>query len=223
VAFVGAICRDHLREAAESAESINIVGEFSDLEELRASLREGAADLLVVEMPHLFPDEIAELQALVSQLKARRAVVIYRFASSGSLRPIDKDIRNITALQAPVDASELRLACLADVAPAPKVDPGSLPEFTEVDGDIPARKFSEEKLAKIARHSSVVACECPQHLANLLASLNAFESYSAACENKNEDDAKLHAYLYRATADCRSEMEAALEHVLIAENIQIED
>ena len=88
---------------------------------------------------------------------------------------------------------------------------------------MPPRHFSDRDLARIARISSVVKCECPQHLASLLSSLSAFESYSAACENQNEADAKLHAYLHRTTADCRAEMEAALLHLLDVEGISLRD
>ena len=220
VAFSGAISRDALRGAAESSPRLRLVGDFSDLGEMQRSLQEGSADLVVAELPYLFPEAIEEIQQVVDAIGARRAIVIYRFASSETIGPLDKDIRNVTALRAPVDEKELKMACLADLAPLP--DPPEELDLPELDGNIPARKFSEEQLAKIARFSTVVQCECPQHLASLLSGLAAFEAYSADCENRNEEDAKLHAYLHQATAECRSDMEKALEHLLVAEGIEID-
>jgi len=49
--------------------------------------------------------------------------------------------------------------------------------------------------------------------------LGAFEKYSSECESRNEEDAELHNYLYRTSAHCRAEMEAALTKVLSHEGI----
>jgi hypothetical protein len=74
---------------------------------------------------------------------------------------------------------------------------------------------------RVARISSVVKCECPQHLANLLSSLVAFERYSEQCEDRSPEDAALHAFLHRTTAECRAGMEAALAEVLTQEGIEL--
>lgn len=230
VAFAGSLSRDVLRAAADAGPGLQIVGEFITAEELGSTLRPGAIDLVVVECPTVFEEEVAAIQQLVESLHARRAVMIYRFAKTQALQPADKDIRCITALRAPVTADELRLACLADAQPARALARRSQTgtgetAFPAPAGviDLPPRLFNDRQLARIARHSSVVQCECPQHLANLLASLAAFESYSAECENRNEEDAQLHAYLHRVTADCRAEMEAALSHLMEVEGISVDD
>ena len=229
VAFSGSLSRDILRAAADQGAGLQIIGEFTEIGELGATLRPGSIDLIVIECPTVFEEEIARIQELVSELGARRAIVIYRFAKSGVIEPFDKDIRHITAMRAPVTATELRLACLSDspggfASPANPVRDekaaAALPELSPED--LPPRLFSDAQLAQIARHSSVVQCECPQHLANLLASLTAFESYSAECENRNEEDARLHGYLHRATAECRAELEAALNHLMEVEGITLE-
>ena len=226
VAFSGAITRDALREAADGSGPIRMVGDFSEMEEMKSSLQTGSVDLIIAELPYLFPEAVCEIQKVVEKVGARRAIVIYRFAASETIGPLDKDIPNVTAMRAPVDAAELKLACLANVSmgSTPEQDSAAaIAALPKLEGDVPARKFSEQELAKIARHSSVVKCECPHHLANLLSSLGAFESYSAACESRNAEDAKLHAYLYHATAESRARMEEALEHLLVAEGIQIDD
>ena len=229
VGFVGAIAREALREAADATPELQLVGEFDDLEALTNSLRPGAVDLLVIETPTFFQTQVEKIQLALKAVGARRAIVVYRFAQSDAVAPLHKDIPAIAAMQAPVDATELQLACLADVrmethsgrAPAPGHgsglhEPGEVPEDS-----IPLRRFSERDLAHIAGFSSVVKCECPQHLASLLSGLAAFEAYSAECENLNAEDAKLHAFLHRTTAQCRATMEDTLQIVLEAEGIDL--
>jgi hypothetical protein len=59
------------------------------------------------------------------------------------------------------------------------------------------------------------------HLSDLIKSLVAFEIYSAECENKNDKDAELHAFLHATTAQSRALLEDALSHVIRFENIEI--
>lgn len=62
-------------------------------------------------------------------------------------------------------------------------------------------------------------CECPNHLSEILLQLGSFEDYSAACENRNQADAAIHAALHRATGQARAIMEEALAQLLVHERI----
>ncbi len=62
-----------------------------------------------------------------------------------------------------------------------------------------------------------VACECPQHLSELVTMLGQFEAYSADCESRQPADVTLHAYLYRVAGHARALMEEALATVAKAE------
>ncbi len=222
VAFIGHLARDPLREAADLGPELQIVAEFPDIASLRESLKPGAVDLIVAECPTLFETQIAEIQELVRDFHARRAVLIYRFAKNQVVHPLDKDLRMITAMRAPVNAIELRMACTADLRlSAPEKKIAAEPRAPAVGDDLPPRQFSDDALARIARYSSAVQCECPQHLAGLLSSLAAFEAYSAECENRDAKDAQLHAYLHRSTAECRARMEEALRHLIEVEGIPL--
>ncbi|MCH1408146.1 MAG: MerR family transcriptional regulator [Verrucomicrobiales bacterium] len=226
ISVVGKLIRNAVREAADKAPALSIVGEFADLTALTESLKEGASDLLIIESETLFPEDVAAIREAIEQQGIRRAIVVYRFARDTVVKPLD--IRKITALRAPVDASEIQLACIADVQLA--LRSGEKNHDAEAKdpkigrpntGNIPERAFSDDQLIRISDISSVVKCECPQHLASLLASLSAFESYSEQCEDRSPEDAKLHAYLHETTADCRSRMEAALSKVLVEEGIEV--
>lgn len=86
---------------------------------------------------------------------------------------------------------------------------------------VPPRHYSREQLAKLLEVSSKVECECPNHLAGIVAGLVAFEDYAANCENLNEADRELHAFLHAETAGARHIMEKALVHLVEIEGIQI--
>ena len=49
------------------------------------------------------------------------------------------------------------------------------------DPEIPERRFDYASLADMAGLSTSIACECPQHLADILSRLGRFEAYSADC------------------------------------------
>jgi len=228
VGLIGTKIRQAVRVAAENTPAMRIVGEFQATEELLSSLRPGAIDLIIVERDTIFPEDIAEIQDMVATMRVRRAILVYQFSREDTINPLD--IKRITALRAPVDAAEIQLACIADIqlalrsglseAAAAAAEMAPRP-FERPVGEIPPRAFTDEQLVRIAKISSVVNCECPQHLASLLTSLIAFEKYSEQCENRNESDAAIHTYLHRTTARARASMEIALSEVLTQEGISI--
>ena len=73
-----------------------------------------------------------------------------------------------------------------------------------------ARLFSSQQLGRLQEISSSVRCECPNHLAELVSGLAAFEEYSKRCESQDAADAAIHAKLYRETSRARRLMEEAL-------------
>lgn len=97
----------------------------------------------------------------------------------------------------------------------------SIESSQESTVEVPPRRYTEEQLARLLEISSEVDCECPNHLAILVSRLVAFEDYSKDCENRNEEDAKVHAYLYRRTAAARAIMEEALEELARFEGIEV--
>ena len=118
---------------------------------------------------------------------------------------------------------ELRAAIIRAYTPppAPRAEPASDSTGTDwtFSGPVPPRRFSSGQLACLARASTAIDCECPHHLAQLVADLTAFEVYSAQCENRGDEDAALHHYLHQVTAQARALIEEALERVARAEGI----
>ena len=81
------------------------------------------------------------------------------------------------------------------------------------------RRFDDATLADLAGLSSTIACECPQHLAQLLMQLSHFEAYSADCAHRSPSDAALHRYLHRVAGAARALFEDALERVAVHEGL----
>ena len=87
--------------------------------------------------------------------------------------------------------------------------------------EAPARRYSDDQLARLLEISSQVDCECPNHVAKIVAGLVSFEDYAKDCENRNEEDARIHAMLYEASARARDVMERAMAELLEFEDIHV--
>ena len=74
------------------------------------------------------------------------------------------------------------------------------------------RRFSDAEMSALAGNSSIVACECPKHLAQIIAQISLFESYSDECASDTPEDALLHRYLGDVSSRARELFEQALEH-----------
>ncbi|MDA7921268.1 MerR family transcriptional regulator [Verrucomicrobiales bacterium] len=223
---VGSTLKKAVREASDSTPALQIVGEFSKVDDLVESLRPGAIDLIVIEADTLFPEDIESIQQLTETMQVRRAILVYWYAQGELIDLLD--IKKITALRGPVDAAEIKLACIADIQLALRAvktvpDQGQVPvaKVERSPVDIPERRFSSEELVRIAGFSSVIKCECPQQLANLLSSVTAFEKYSEQCEDRNDADAEMHRYLHETTATARATLETALAELMREEGIEI--
>ncbi|RPF90366.1 MAG: MerR family transcriptional regulator [Roseibacillus sp. TMED18] len=186
---------------------------FGDLRSAFEAPRVTEADLVVIEAETLFPETISSVRELVRRTKAPRTVLIYHFSASSTATALAKAIQGVQLLKAPVSVEQLLRHCMIQQGqPGIPIDPGP----------VPARLYTPDQLGQLAKVSTTVECECPQHLAGLLQGLAAFEKYSRECEDRNPEDALLHAFLYRTTARVRRTMEEALQHVVLAEGITVE-
>lgn len=194
------------------AEDIVIAATAVDLDTLPAD--PPPVDCLIVDLPSLTVADLQVLRRARAALQAQVAIVVYGYATRRVLQQLADE--GVIALSAPADPSHLaqvcRLALVADpAAPTPIERLLRTPAAT--------RRYDPAYLATLRELPTQVQCECPNHLADLLQRLHAFEQYSLACESRNQDDARLHARLYTAASRCREVLEHVLGEVLTLEGI----
>ena len=220
VAVAGVVLAQGMRNAPEALAGLELVSAQTSVSELHTDLAGQEVDVLVLEYMTLHSETIEEVRQLRKAVRAYRAVVVYGFARRALIAGLEQD--DIVAIAAPANLSELRLICLA---PSPdSVTTVAVPGEADLpaadpQAPLPPRQFSAHELQRLSEASTVVECECPHQLSSLIQSLVAFEVYSAECENRNDDDAALHAYLHRTTAVARASIEQALQRVAKAEGL----
>lgn len=205
--------------ALAAQDRIELVAACEDERRLREALADTEVDLLVLERPTLQLDRIAQITDLLADSGAAQGLVVYGFAPKVALERLEA--QRITTKRAPVDAAELAQWCRALHGADQRPSPEAILAEVDLTSPIPRRLYDSAKLARIATASPTVRCECPHHLVQLVSSLVAFEQYSRECENRNAEDAALHAFLHAATARARATMEAALARVVEAEGIDV--
>jgi DNA-binding transcriptional MerR regulator len=162
-----------------------------------------ATDMLLVRLNAVAAGTRERLDALAARLGARHVIVLYNFGAAPSLAQLRA--AGWILRREPVDDAELgeliRASTYVDTQQAIVAAGGAA---------IPARRFSEAVLARVAGSPTNVLCECPRHRAEIIAQLASFEEYSAHCLNDSEEDAQLHARLRSVAGTARALFEQAL-------------
>jgi len=172
-------------------------------------------DILLVQMGSVQVSIQQDLQRLRQHLGVKRCVLIYHFATVAVLQYLHT--AGVIARREPV--SDLELSDI--IQSIAYVDNSwSLPA-TSSSGIIPARKYSDRVLQRMAGISTNVLCECPRHVADLLGMLNSFEAYSQDCLSRTTEDARLHSYLTAVSGSARALFEQALERIATHEKIDL--
>ena len=182
-------------------------------------LTQGPTEVLVVELELLGENPEQTLRRLVDRAGAHLSLVLYDYASRHRLGTLERCCL-CRPLQQPVSVGQLRRTVL-DAARGNRARSVPPPAPSPPDQRIPSRRFSDSELGRLREVVTTVECECPNHLATLVASLAAFERYAAGCANQSAADEDMHALLHRQTARARDLLERALQRLIEHEGIQI--
>lgn len=208
--------RDGPLAAVAREAGLVVIAERADLADAEARLDDGPprVDVVLVHAATLQPPTASSIVAMVTRLGCAQAVVIYGFAPGRAV----ETLRNagVHVRRDPIANADLAQLLGESVRTASQQEPR-----VSATDPVPPRRFDEMALTQVANASSTMACECPRHLAELVMQLAHFETYSAECANRGPDDAALHAYLYRVSAQARAQFEAALERVALAEGLEL--
>lgn len=218
------------RERPREAEGLEVVWSGIDAEELVRATGRADIDIIVADLARLGPDPAESAERLLESSGAELFITVYHFAPrldverlAGPNRKLVKAPVSLPALKAQMMSSIVRgLLGTAAVArttrsPAPASARSSAP--VELPGGRP--RYSDAQLGALRERQSRLACECPNHVAELVTSLVAFERYSRSCAARDDADAAMHRELADATAAARRTMETALSQLLRFENIEV--
>ena len=148
-----------------------------------------------------------DIHRLVERSNIPQVIVLYHF---GQERVVESMKRSgMVVRREPV--SDYELADL--IGAALLVDAPRAMGLAGLGATIPPRKYDDATLARMAGISTNVLCECPRHVAEIIAQLVSFEQYSQECLNKSTEDAHLHAYLHSVSGSARALFEHALQMV----------
>ena len=176
----------------------------------REVARAGAADVLVIHVPSLQASMTARVTALRDNLPAANVIVLYSFgaeAGADALRAA-----GVTVRRDPLAGREL-----ANLIVASRPVAAAIPSGTQAN----RRRYTDAELVALAEIPSLVACECPRHLAEIVTLLVGFELYSTECAARNESDAALHRHLHEVTSAARTMLEQALARVVLEEGLVV--
>ncbi len=208
------------RLAAEADADLNLLVADADQNRFRADVKELKPDAIVLELATVDSATAALVDELKKCAGAGVVLVVYSYGREADISLAQK---KATLLRSPVSAEDLkrtlglferREAGVAD-SPEPRTD-AALTAFREV----PPRRYSRSQLARLAVLSPEIQCECPRHLAELVRSLSDFETYSQQCEDRNKEDAALHAWLHGIAAQARALVETGLGRVVEVEGLE---
>lgn len=169
----------------------------------------GEVDLLVMECGSLGNSQASEVARMRQKLQPKDSLCMYQQASDGWLRELEDG--GVSCMSFPPDRAELAYR-LTQCSIAQTVNEGVL-SLGDLVKPRP-RLVSEESLAAARTMETPLACECPQHLGDLVTRLAEFEQYSTQCAVENWEDAAIHSCIYAYTGQARWLMEKALELVM---------
>ena len=194
---------------------LRVTDSFTDLAQADAAGFREPPQILLVRVNTLHDSVRSQIQELALNQGVAHTLVIYGFAQEA----VVQSMRAAGTLVRRGPVSDFELSDL--ISSVLLVDTAKSLGVIHSDPLIPPRKYSDDTLSRVAGISSNMLCECPRHVAELIAQLASFEQYSQECLNKNEEDAHLHAHLHAISGSARALFERALEMVAQHENIPL--
>lgn len=200
-----------------SQHRIQVADVWENLETARHTPLSDKAQVLLVKVNSLQDAVLASIRALMQQHPFAQAIVLYHFAPDVVVQAMK--VAGLIVRRDPISDTELAELLQSILF----VDRDRAQSYGQQASVITSRKYSDQTLRRVAGISTNVLCECPKHVAELIAQLASFEEYSQECLNKNSQDAHLHSYLRSISGSARMLFENALEKVAAHEGIELRE
>ena len=194
---------------------IKVTDIFNDVSDAVGASFQEPTQILLVKTNSLHAGMEVDIHKLAQNCQALQVIVLYNYGQQNIIESMKH--AGMIVRREPISDSDL--ADLINSVLLVGTDQKS--KGLVVGALIPQRKYSDATLAKVAGISSNVLCECPRHVAEIIAQLASFEQYTHECLNKSSEDAHLHAYLSSVSGSARALFESALEMVAKHEGIEL--
>lgn len=195
--------------------ALQVTDILADLESAHTAPLSGQPQFLLVCVNSLHVLAQVDLRRLIDRCNLPQTIVLYRFGQEQVIESMKR--AGVVVRREPV--SDYELADLINASLL--VDAPRAMGQESLGAIIPARKYDDATLARMAGISTNILCECPRHVAEIIAQLASFEQYSQECLNKSSEDAHLHAYLHSVSGSARALFEHALEKVAQHEGLDL--
>lgn len=193
----------------------------SDVDKFERHLKDESPQVLLLDLGLLGQNPVAKVQQLEKLAMPESTILIYSFAKRSVISELRGEKRQV--MRGPLKMQDLRTALINLIVRDMTQRPAPAKHAVVPETPPPAVIFSEQELARLQEIQSAVDCECPNHVSDVILSLKAFEDYSKQCENKNDADAKMHEFLYRAAGHSRAVMEHAMRELCRFEGIDLKN
>ena len=203
--------------AVLSQHRIQVTDVLEDLASAQHARLSEKPQVLLIKVNSLQDSVYESIQALMQRQPFAQTIVLYHFAPDRIIRVMK--MAGLTVRRDPISDSELAELLQSILF----VDRDRAQAFGHHGSVISGRKYSDDTLRRVAGISTNVLCECPKHVAELIAQLASFEAYSQECLNKNTEDAHLHSYLRAISGSARNLFENALEKIAQHEGIDLRE
>lgn len=209
VIFMGDALRQRLSRDLLIYEDIEIVDHPA---KTTANPGQALADILIIELATINEKSLSQIREHLAEAGCTSAVVVFNFGTRKSI--VELEYAGLACIKGSVTAADIYRACTS-------ISKSSAPASQHVAPNAALPRFDKNQLERISALRSTIACECPNHIAELIISLSAFEQYSSECANRNEADAQLHAQLNQSAGAARAILEVSLAHLIEIEGIDI--
>ncbi len=218
VAVIGEVLSLQIEHSQINNEHFSFTGIYHNENDFIENKENDSIDILILEYPAIYEDDIDKIEVLFKQSNAKQLILIYGFTNSDARKILDQT--SYKYIQAPVTIDNLQRE-VTDSIKDKNINSDKQNEI-KLEDKAPLRTYTSKQLINLSSTSSVIKCECPQHLSSMIIKLIQFELYSSECINRYEKDAELHAMLGNMAGHARSILEQALTKVVETENLSLE-
>ncbi len=184
-----------LEQQADQTQRVEVQSRWSNMEAfVNDQAGTGKLDVIVAQLPVLLTEPIETIAQLHP---ASRIVSVYQFATPAQISAVQE--LGVPTLEWPASWQEIEYAC-ATSAGTPLRAARTAP-----------RRFSDEQLIAISASPGQDDTRCPQHLVEMITSLNAFADYSLSCALESEHNPEIFQRAHTDTTQARAQLELALE------------